>query len=302
MYTIPHRPVGETGPKVSEIGLGCNRIGEDFLSDKEWIRMLNQAADWGITVFDTAARYADGRSQELIGKAFGNRQDVVIATKVNPPNSGGFTYESIVRGAEECLRILKRDCIDIFQTHGSGSLEEVKNLAFAEAMNHLKQSGKIRVRASATFDDEGACFAMENDLVDALQITYNLIDRSHALPILPVAAEYGVGLLARMPYHRGSLTGKFSPGKKIPEGHRALLQGDKLKDDIEIAERFRTLGEKRGGGMGELAMQYVLYEKRVSATIPGARSIEQLKSNIDNAIAPPLADEELKEIELLQRL
>ena len=165
----------------------------------------------------------------------------------------------------------------------------------------LKESGKIRVRASATFDAEGACYAIENDLVDALQITYNLVDRSHALPILPLAAKHGVGLLARMPYQRGSLTGKFRPGEEIKEGHRALLQGAKLNDDIAAAERFRSLSESRAGGMAELAMRYVLAEQRISTTIPGARSIEQLRSNIEWAQAPPLTAEELSEIERIQR-
>ena len=303
MNTIPLRPLGKTGLKVSEIGLGCNRVGEKMLGDDEWIRLLHQAADWGVTLFDTAEQYAGGRSQELIGKAFGNRQDIIVSTKVSALKNGEgpkFTYQSIVEGAEKCLRILKRDCMEIFQTHGSGSLQEVSDESFAGAMDHLRQSGKILIRASATFDAEGACYAIENGLIDSLQITYNLIDRNHASPILPVAEKHGMGLLARMPYHRGSLTGKFQPGDTVPEGHRALLQGDKLKDDIAAAERFRSLGASRGGGMAELAMQYVLNEPCISSTIPGARSIEQLRINIDNALAGPLTNEEIAEIVRIQ--
>ncbi|TVR57929.1 MAG: aldo/keto reductase [Spirochaetaceae bacterium] len=302
-YDIPTRPLGATGITVSVVGLGCNRIGESIQSDDEWIRLLHQAADWGITVFDTATQYAGGRSQELIGKAFGNREDVVIATKVTPirdENGTRFTYDSIVEGAENCLRILRRDCIDVLQTHGSGSIEEVSNPAFAEAMERLKEQGKIRARASATFNAQGALYAIEHGLVDALQITYNLVDRDHALPVLPLAGERGIGLLARMPYQRGSLTGKFRPGQAVADGYRAKLQGEKLADDIAAAERFRPLGEKRGS-MGELAMQYVLAEERLSATIPGARSIEQVRQNIENALAPPLSDAELAEIERIAR-
>jgi len=302
-YDIPSRPLGSTGIKVSEIGLGCNRIGENFLSDQEWIDLLRQAADWGVNVFDTATQYAGGKSQELVGKAFGNRDDVVIATKVTPIRDGDghrFTYQSIMEGAEACLRILKRDTIDILQTHGSGSLAEVQNPAFAEAMNRLREQGKIRVRASATFDAEGARYAIEHDLVDALQITYNLVDRAHAIPILPVAASHGIGLLTRMPYQRGSLTGKFRPGAPVAEGHRARLQGDRLREDIDAAEKFRALGNARGGGMAELAMQYVLHEDGISATIPGARSVEQLKNNIENALAPPLTADEAREIARIQ--
>jgi myo-inositol catabolism protein IolS len=302
-YDIRQRPLGTTGLVVSEVGLGCNRIGENIQSDAEWIHLLRQAADWGVTVFDTATVYAGGRSQELVGRAFGNRDDLVIATKVSPirgENGAHFTYQSIIEGTEHCLRILKRDCIDILQTHGSGSKEEVSNPAFAEAMNRLRDDGKIRARASATFNAEGALYAIEHDLVDALQITYNLVDRSHALPILPVADRNGIGLLARMPYQRGSLTGKFSPEAPVAEGHRALLQGEKLKDDVAAAERYRGLGEQRDGGMAELAMRYVLHERRISTTIPGARSVAQLEQNIEHALAPELTDEELAEIERIQ--
>lgn len=300
---IPKRPLGTSGITVSAIGLGCNRIGEGIRTDEEWIRMLHQAADWGVTIYDTAAQYAGGRSQELVGRAFGNRDDVVIATKVSPvrdEHGRRFTRESILEGAENCLRLLRRETIDVLQTHGSGSLEEVSNPDFAEAMNRLQEQGKIRLRASATFDAEGARYAVEHGLVDVLQVTYNLVDRSHSLPVLPLTAERGVGLLARMPYQRGSLTGKFRPGEDVADGHRAKLQGDKLADDVAAAERFRDLGDRRAGGMAELAMQYVLAEGRITATIPGARSIEQLRANIENALAPPLTAEEAREIERIQ--
>jgi len=302
-YDIPQRELGQSGVTVSVIGLGCNRIGEDIHSEAEWIALLEQAADWGITLFDTATQYAGGRSQEIIGKAFGNRDDLVIATKVSPihdEDGTRFTYASIVEGTENCLRLLRRDTIDVLQTHGSGSLEEVTNPAFAEAMNHLQESGKIRLRASATFSAEGATWAIENGLVDLLQITYNLVDRDHAMPILPLAGARNIGLLARMPYQRGSLTGKFHPGQPVADGHRARLQGDRLADDIAAAERFRELAEARSGGMGELAMQYVLHESRISATIPGARSIDQIRTNIENALAKPITEEELQEIERIQ--
>jgi aryl-alcohol dehydrogenase-like predicted oxidoreductase len=297
---IRTRPFGTTGIAVSEIGLGCNRIGESFNTESEWIALLELAVDLGVTVFDTATVYGKGRSQELVGKALGNRRDVVVATKVSPidgPEGRQFTYNSVIEGAENCLRLLRRDAIDILQTHGGGSLEEVSNPELIRAFEDLKKSGKIRARASATFNAEGARYAIENGLVEGLQITYNLIDRSHALPILDLAAERGVGLLARMPYQRGTLTGKFVPDREVPEGHRARLQGERLADDIARAEAFRELSRKRPGGMAELAMQYVLHDSRLSTTIPGARNKDQLRRNIAHATADPLTAEELARIE-----
>jgi len=197
MQALRNRPLGASGISVSELGLGCNRIGEGTLSDAEWIAMLRRAADLGVTIYDTAAQYAEGRSEELIGKAFGNRQDVVIATKVSPDRPDSFSKEAVIAGAEKSLRILKRDRIDILQTHASGSLHQVSDPEWAEAMALLKEQGKIRLRAAAVFHGDGGVYAIKNDLADVLQITYNLIDTNHADPILPAAAEHGVGLLKK---------------------------------------------------------------------------------------------------------
>lgn len=289
------RTLGSSGIRVSEIGLGCNRIGEASLRDDEWIRLLHRAVDLGVNAFDTAAQYAGGRSEELIGRGFGNRAGLVIATKVSPASDGRgstFTKDAVIKGAERSLRALRRDRIDVFQTHGSGSLAEMSDPDWAEAMALLKQQGKIHLRGAAVFSAEGGIYAIQNSLVDVLQVTYNLLDTGHADLILPVAWEHGVGLLARMPYQRGILTGKFSPESPDASNHRARLQGEQLLDDIQAAEGFRELAAKRPGGMPALAMQFVLAETRLSCTIPGARSVEQLEANLAAAAAPPLSGDE----------
>lgn len=303
MSDIALRPFGCTGIEVSCLGLGCNRIGEELLGEHEWVSLLHEAVDLGVTVFDTAQQYAGGRSQKIIGTAFANRDDVVIATKVSPvklDEGHGFTRLSVIQGVEDCLRDLQRDCIDILQTHGSGNRAEVSNPELAEAVEELKAAGKIRAFGSATFSAEGAVYAIEHGLVDMLQITYNLIDRSHADPVLPHAERNGTGLLARMPYQRGTLTGKFAPGTPVPQGHRARLQGEQLEQDIAHAERFRDLGQSRPGGMTALAMQYVLADHRIATVIPGARSREQLRANVEAALAPPLTAEEHDAIEAIR--
>lgn len=277
------------------VGLGCNRIGKELQSDDGWIRMLHRAVDLGVTLFDTAAVYSDGRSEELIGRAFGNRDDVLIATKVSPVKREGrppFPKEAVIAGAERSLRTLRRDRIDIFQTHGSGRMETLADPEWAEAMDVLQTQGKIRLRAAAVNDADAGIHAMEKGWVDVLQITYNLLNTSHADPLLPVADRLGIGLMARMPYQRGILTGKFRPGQSEVGDHRARFQKDQLGPDIEAAERFRELGESRPGGMSGLAMQFVLAESRLSCTIPGARSIEQLEANLAAARAPGLTEAE----------
>ena len=165
IHGFPQRVIGSSGIEVSELGLGCNRIGEKMLSSNDWIALLHRAVDLGVTVFDTAAQYAGRRSQELVGKAFGNRQDIVIATKVSNVECEGkpaFTKDVVIAGAERSLRILKRDCIDIFQTHGSGSLDELSNPEWAEAMALLKAQGKIRLRGASVSSVEAGMYVIEN--------------------------------------------------------------------------------------------------------------------------------------------
>lgn len=295
----PTRRLGKMPVVVSEVGLGCNRIGEDRLPDAEWIRMLHRAADLGVTLYDTAAQYAGGRSEELIGRAFENRDDVVIASKVSPVSGAGerrFPAEAVIAGAERSLRTLRRDHLDIFQTHGSGSLAEMSDPEWAEAMSRLQEQGKVRFRGAAVFDAEGGIHAIRHGLVEVLQITYNLIDTAHADPILPVAEEHGVGLLARMPYQRGILTGKFTSSGADLSDHRARLQGDRFVSDFRAAQAFRVIGEDRPGGLSALAMQFVLAEPRISSVIPGARSIAQLEANLAAAAAPGLTGVEAERI------
>jgi aryl-alcohol dehydrogenase-like predicted oxidoreductase len=303
MLSLPTRLLGASGVSVPEVGLGCNRIGKEIQSDADWIRLLHRAADLGVKLFDTAPVYSAERSEELIGQAFGNREDVLIATKVSPVKEGdgpAFPKEVVIAGAEQSLRRLRRERIDVFQTHGAGRLEDLSDPEWAEAMEFLQTQGKIRLRAAAVNDAGGAIHVMEQEWVDVLQITYNLLDTSHADPILPEAESRGIGLLARMPYQRGILTGKFSPGQTDVGDHRARFQKERLVDDIKAAERFRALGERRPGGMTALAMQFVLAETRLSCVIPGARSINQLEGNLTAALAPPLTAEERMELQRIR--
>ena len=116
--------------------------------------------------------------------------------------------------------------------------------------------------------------------VDALQITYNILDTSAEDELFAEAADGGVALLCRMPLARGVLTGKFHAGEPVPQGHRALLEGDRLRSMIEQTEHLRPLGEGYVGGLSRLAHHFSLTPPAVSAIIPGARTLEQLEENV----------------------
>jgi len=277
-----HRDLGKTGFRVSEIGMGCNRLGEDYAPVDHWVRLVQRAADLGVTLFDTAEAYGWGRSEEMLGLALGNRTDVMIATKmcrIRETDESEYSAARMMLTAESSLRRLRRDVIDIYQLH-SPRREHLERFDWAEGMARLKQQGKIRLAAVAIGANDDGIWLMEQGLVDVLQITYNILEPQAAARLLPLAQERGVGLLCRMPLARGVLTGKFRLGEPVAADHRAALDGARMWDNVAKAEALRPLAEAYPGGMTRLAHHYALTPRAISAIIPGARTLAQLEENV----------------------
>lgn len=279
-----YRKLGNSGIEVSEVGMGCNRLGGTEQPNEHWVQLIQQAADLGVTVYDTAEAYNKTRSEEMLGLALGPRDDVYIASKASPVRNDPtgappYSVEMLQERAEASLRRLRRDVIDIYQLH-SPSREEMENSDWLEGMNKLREQGKIRLRAVAIRTPEDGIWLIQQGAVEVLQITYNILNTEVAEKLFAVAEANGVGLLARMPIARGVLTGKFRPDAPIAEGHRALNEGDRLAGMIEKAEDLRALGEGYEGGMTRMAHHFSLTPTAVSAIIPGARSSAQLEENV----------------------
>jgi len=272
---------------ISEVGLGCNRLGETNQPEAHWVRLVEGAADLGVTVFDTAERYSQGRSEAILGQALGKRDDVYIATKVSRSGEGGetdFSAARIVAAVEGSLRRLKRDRIDIYQLH-SPSRQDMSRFDWAETMNRLREQGKIRFRAVAINSPADGVWLIEQGLVDVLQITYNIFVTEAQEALFPLAEKQGVGLLGRMPLARGVLSGKFrldqtTLDQTALEGYRARLDGERATQRIRLVEELRPLGTAYPGGLTRLAHHFGLTPKAMSAIIPGARTLEQLTENV----------------------
>ena len=208
------RRLGNTGCEVSEIGLGSNRLGEKTESDAHWDGLTRRALDLGVNIFDTAEQYAGGRSEEVLGRVIGERTDVTIASKYSPRRTDGvadFSHRTIEEAVDGSLKRLQRSAIDIYQIH-SPKMPELADQNLWASLNRLKEQGKIKHIAIAVNTATEGIWLIERDLVEVLQITYNLIDRTVEEMLLPLAQEKGIGLMARKPLSRGVLTGKFSPG------------------------------------------------------------------------------------------
>ncbi len=285
--------------------MGCNRLGEDTVPSVggrptlHWVNLVKRAVDLGVTVFDTSESYKWGRSEAVLGQALGNRDDVIIATKMARVRETGekdFSAARMMQTVEGSLRRLRRDCIDIYQLH-SPDREAMARCDWAEGMARLKEQGKIRLSAVAVNNAADGIWLIEQGLVDVLQITYNIFDTEVEAQLLALAAQQGVGLLCRKPLARGVLTGKFKLGEEVPEGHRAHLDGERMFTNIERAEGLRALGDRHPGGMTHLALQFSLTPRAISAIIPGARTIAQLEENVAASNGTGLSTEVREAIE-----
>lgn len=301
-----YRPLGKTGVQVSEIGMGCNRLGETAMPDSHWVSLVQAAAGRGVTLFDTSESYNWGRSEEMLGLALGNRKDVLVADKVSrvrDTNKKDFSAARIVARAEESLRKLRRDCIDVYQLH-SPNLKDLQTYDWPDAMAQLKREGKIRFVGVSINDGPSGRWLIEQGLADVLQVPYNLLEPEVGREVFPLAERAGVGVLVRMPMAQGILTGKFRPGEQVAPGHRAHMAGERMGELIERAEAFRSLAARAAGGpsasMGQFAMRYAISPRAVSAAIPGARSVEQLEQNVAASNGTGLPAEVLEEIERIQ--
>jgi aryl-alcohol dehydrogenase-like predicted oxidoreductase len=238
----------------------------------------------------------------MLGRALGNRDDILIATKVSRPSKGDekdFSAQRMMVAVEDSLRRLQREQIDIYQLH-SPNREDIQRFDWVEGMARLKEQGKIRFSGVAVNSAADGVWLVEQGLVQVLQITYNVFVTEAEDRLLDLARDRGVGLLCRMPLARGVLTGKFSPGQEVPEGHRALLDGPQMAQNIERAELLRALGAAYEGGLTRLALHFSLTPQAVSAIIPGARTLAQLEENVAASNGIGLSSEVRQQVELVQ--
>ncbi len=297
-----YRELGVTGARVSEIGMGCNRLSEAGMPAAHWVALVQHAISLGITLFDTAEAYNWGGSEEILGEAIGNRDDVLVADKVCRVRETGekdWSPDRILQRLDESLRRLRRDRIDIYQLH-SPSLEEMQRYDWPLAMARAKEAGKIRFSGVSINDAASGRWLIAQRLVDVMQVPFNMLEPAVGRDVFPLAADAGVGILVRVPMAQGILTGKFHPDRNVPEGHRAHQAGARMPRLIERAEAFRPLAEEGDLPMGRLALRYCLSQPGVSAAIPGARTVEQLEGNVAASNGHGLSDDLLERIAAVQ--
>lgn len=296
---MEYRAFGNTDLKVSEVGFGAWGIGGPAMAgdipigwgevqDETSIKALQKAFELGINFYDTADFYGLGHSEELIGNVFGNRQDIIVASKVGHRLANDqsifvdYSKQYILKACEDSLRRLKRDTIDYYQLHTAKKADLEKGEC-VEALEQLKQEGKIRywgLSLNTYAPEPEAEYMLKNQMGSGFQLVFNVINQQ-ALSIFERAKEQGMGIIVRMPLQFGLLTGKFSKATRFETNdHRHFrLTPEILDTSLDALEEVWPLCEKYGISKTELSMSFILSFEEVSTVIPGIKTPEQAEKN-----------------------
>lgn len=294
-----HRTLGRTGIQVSPLCLGTMMLGAWGNSDPdECARIVGTALDAGINMIDTADVYAFGESEEIVGRAIRRRRDeVVLATKFNSPmddspNRRGNSRRWIMRAAEDSLRRLGTDWIDLYQVHRPDPLTDIDETL--GALSDLVQQGKVRAIGTSSFPVEEIVEAQwvaerrHRERFATEQLSYSILARHAEAAVLPVAERHNLGVLAWSPLNGGWLTGKYRPGTPPPADSRAARNADHFDFRAEevrarklyLTGRLATLAAEAGISMIHLALGFVLSHRAVTAAVIGPRTLEQLTGQL----------------------
>jgi aryl-alcohol dehydrogenase-like predicted oxidoreductase len=294
---MEYRTLGKTGLQVSEIGFGAWGIGKSMWrggNDSESFRALHRARDLGVNFFDTALVYGGGHSERLISKFRRERNDeVIIATKVPPKNdswparpgtraSDTFPYEHIIKNTEQSLQNLNVDTIDLLQFHVW--LDDwTDEPEWFDAVSRLKEEGKIRFFGISINDHqpENALAVGASGKVDAFQVIYNIFDQTPERELFPLCQKKNIGVIARVPFDEGALTGFIRPDTEFPQKdwRERYFKGDRKKQVSERVKQLEPLLGNEVSTLPDLALRFCLHHESVSTVIPGMRTPGHVEKN-----------------------
>jgi len=296
---VEYRHLGRSGLKISEIAYGNWITHGSQVEEEAAVACVRAALDAGITTFDTADVYAGGRAEEVLGRALTGvpRDSIEIFTKVYWPlgaghNDRGLSRKHIIRSAENSLRRLGVDYVDLYQAHRYDHETPVEETM--RAFDDLVRSGKVLYvgvsewRAPEIEAALRVAAELGLDRIVSNQPQYNMLWRVIEAEVVPLCVREGIGQLVFSPIAQGVLTGKYVPGSPPPEASRATdaAGGSRfiarlLTDPVLIAvQRLRPLADEASLSLAQLAIAWTLQNPAVSAAIVGATRPEQVSENV----------------------
>jgi len=306
-----NRRLGSTGMEVSALGFGAWGIGGSMwigAEDDESVAALRRAIELGVTFIDTAAGYGGGHSEELVGRVVRESAGTVrVATKIPPKNmvwpapagvraEDAFPADWVIAQTEGSLARLGLETIDVQQFH-VWSDEWVDEGDWLDGIERLKRDGKIRAFGVSINDHQpsNAVELVESGHVDTVQVIYNVFDQSPEDELFPAAEAAGVGVIARVPFDEGSLTGRIRPETEFPDGdfRNRYFAGERKREVWERAQAVATDVRVPVDELAEVALRFCITHPAVSAAIPGMRSVRNVERNVAAVERGPLTEEQV---------
>ena len=299
---------GKTGIRVSQVGLGCWQLGGGWgkISDATAEAILAAAVDNGMTFFDTADVYGDGRSERRIASFLKNRPEkIFVATKVGRTDDlypDRYNKETMRKRIEMSLDRLQVDALDLIQLHCIPPDLMADGEVF-EWLRDFKRQGLIREFGASVESMDEALLCLQQDDLCSLQIIFNIFRQKPIHTIFAAAEAKNVALIIRLPLASGLLAGKFTPAKVFSASdHRNFnrdgqffnvgetFAGLPFEKGVELADALKPLAPKQMT-MAQWAMRWILDYDAVTVIIPGASRPEQAQQNAAVAELAPLGDE-----------
>ncbi|MFI5553707.1 aldo/keto reductase [Streptomyces sp. NPDC051738] len=312
---MDERVIGRLGRRASVVGLGTWQLGADWgdVDDKEALAVLDAAVESGVTFFDTADVYGDGRSEQTIAAFLRGRPelDIFVATKMGrrvdqiPEN---YVLDNFRAWNDRSRRDLGVDRLDLVQLHCPPTPVYSTDEVF-DALDTLVEEERIAAYGVSVETCEEALAAIARPGVASVQIILNAFRMKPLREVLPAAREAGVGIIARVPLASGLLSGKYTKDTVFPANdHRTYnrhgesfdqgetFSGVDYESGVEAAVEFAALAPE-GFTPAQLALRWIIQQPGVTTVIPGARSPEQARANAAAAALPDLSDETLAAIQ-----
>ena len=307
-----YRTFGRTGWQVSEIGYGMwGLAGWTGSDDQESLQSLQRAVELGCNFFDTAWGYGNGHSEELLGQLVRAHPDkkLYVASKIPPKNfkwpaepeyslEDCYPPEHIRRYVESSLQNLRLSQMDLIQFH-TWDDSWASDTRWQRALDDLKREGLILAAGISIdrWEPANAIEALRTGLIDAVQVIYNIFDQNPEDELFPVCRELNIGVIARVPFDEGTLTGTLTLDSQWPEGdwRNSYFVPENLRASVARAEALRPLIPD-GTTMPEMALRFILANPDVSTIIPGMRKQKNAEMNIATSDAAPLSPDLLQKL------
>lgn len=310
---MKYRKLGKTGWNVSEIGYGMwGMAGWTGSDDEESFASLQLAVDLGCNFFDTAWGYGAGKSEKLLGQLVraNKGQKLFTATKIPPKNfkwparreyslDDCFPPDHIEEYVEKSLKNAGLESFDLMQFHTWEDhwLDDDRAI---NKMTELKNKGLFRAIGISMnrWEPWNGIRAVRSGLIDTVQVIYNIFDQNPKDELFPACREHNVGVIARVPFDEGSLTGTLTKESRWPEGdwRNTYFVPENLIPTVERIEALRPFVPE-GMTMPEMALRFILGEPAVSTIIPGMRKRSHVSSNLSASDKGQLDPGLMKELE-----